>query len=230
MLLKYLTTVTFLLSLERVSSQEQASNLRMVRSGKLTESMEDIMSMAGTERDLQAADMCPAPPSRGPTDPLNVNTFIVPCGRHADCLPAAGIRPAFELCCYANLCVCGAPPTERTPPNIRCARFTCTSNAQCGPGRCLNGQCRFEEDDLRPGCTTDASCGGGNNICVNGVCRLRNNNVTGLGNLPSTTGNAVPSSTGSSGGNAQGQSIPSNGARPSSSGKMGMSKKGKKRA
>lgn len=164
----------------------------------------DIDSPFHKSRELQAGDAAEtcgwSPWWRFENDPLYLRRNPkVPCLRHSDCASytARMLQAPFEPCCLARDCIwCGSTQSEFIPGVNRCARFACTSDADCGPGRCMTGVCSFS--NVQPACTTDASCGGGNNVCHNGVCHIRNPEngfLTlargGMGGGMSSTGNAV---------------------------------------
>lgn len=143
----------------------------------------DIDDATPQSRRLQAggAETCGwSPWWRFENDPLYVRKNPkVPCLRHSDCASytARMLQAPFQPCCLARDCICGSTQSEFIPGVNRCAKFACTSDADCGPGRCVSGRCNF--GNIQPACSNDAACGGGNNLCLNGVCHIRDP-VTGF--------------------------------------------------
>lgn len=213
----FLTSVVSMLLVPGVQA-----GIRRVRSSKL-ESPEGDGPLQLERRELQgattAADTCVITPSKYSETPLFAkNSPIVPCASHNDCagFVAKGIFPPFRPCCLANECVCGSTQMEFIPGINRCARFACTSDAQCGPGRCINQRCNFA--NVEPACRNDAACGGGNNVCFNGVCHIRDPN-TGFITLPKIHGHKMNSG----GSSSSQQTSVSTPVRPPTTGATGSS-------
>lgn len=120
--------------------------------------------LKGRDRDLQAVDTCniaglpvqdasPAP--------------IVPCDSHSRCdFSTSKIREGFQPCCL-NACVCGNTQAEFAIGVNRCARFSCSTDSECLPGRCISGACDF--NNIQPLCRSDGDCGTSQQ-CLNGRC------------------------------------------------------------
>lgn len=163
----YVMTLSFL-----VATPVNAS-LRVVTSTKEDPERE----LLDHSRELQAGapETCGwSPLWRFENDPLYARKNPqVPCLRHSDCasFTAKAVRAPFQPCCLVNDCICGSTQSEFIPGVNRCAKFACTADADCGPGRCVSGRCNFS--NVQPACTNDASCGGGDMVCFNGICHRR---------------------------------------------------------
>lgn len=140
------------------------ADIRKVRCSKLespAEGQQTLSFLQSDRRELQGttgANVCTIRSGVTPGVPINVsNSPSVPCSTHAYCanFVAKGLRAPFQPCCIANDCMCGSTQMEFILGVTRCARFACTSDAQCGPGRCEHQQCSFA--NVEPECRTDAA-------------------------------------------------------------------------
>lgn len=201
-----------------IGSAHVHAALREVRSSKT-----DVQQADEADRDLQAAaEVCGWSPFwRFENDPLYATKNPQkPCLSHGDCagFTAKAIQAPFQPCCLVNDCICGSTRSEFINGSNRCARFACTTDADCGPGRCVSGRCNFA--NVEAACRTDADCGGGDNVCHTGVCHLRDP-VTGFLLLQKSKSKSSSSS-------ASGSSSGKTKVKEQGSGSSGKTKKNKK--